>query len=219
MKNALFHFLSCFVLMSVSSAAIVIDSKDDPQHLCLFEKATEVADTPAAFAEALHIAEQLKATLAPLMPAAGLAAPQIGISKRVFIFSWDRSPEHLVVAINPKIEMRSRDTILNWEACFSEYKADAVWAAEVPRARRVIASYLNEKGERVSYMLSEFAARVFQHECDHLDGVLNTHINNVQVRSFASTGELKAFIQASGQVPVYVAPRLTDLKPSLGVTH
>lgn len=51
---------------------------------------------------AKEITEKLLTALAPYLPAAGLAAPQIGISKSVFIYSYDREPKHLEPVINPQ---------------------------------------------------------------------------------------------------------------------
>ena len=97
-------------------------------------------------------------------PGAGLAAPQVGVSLRVFTYNVDDVVGHL---INPDLEL-SEEEQFGPEGCLSlpglEY--DCV------RAMRVVAKGLNEYGDPVVIEGSELLARAIQHETDHLDGVL-----------------------------------------------
>ena len=168
----------------------IITLDQDPNH-CLTKEAEAIPDTAAGLAEAREIIRRLEETLRPRMPAAGLAAPQIGISKQVFIFSWDRSPEHLEAAINPSFQALNEEKIFGWEGCFSVPLA----LARIPRYQTILATYINRDGKEVTYKLQDFAARVFQHEYDHLQGIENIHRPDADVKEFATSEERMAFIQ------------------------
>ncbi len=106
---------------------------------------------------------------------AGIAAPQIGESKRIVIFGVDANPRYpeaepvpFTVLINPEIEILSADTESGWEGCLS-----------VPGLRGLVERHtvLRYRGYDALGMplvreATGFHARVVQHECDHLDGVL-----------------------------------------------
>jgi peptide deformylase len=145
---------------------------------------------------ALEIVQKLFDSLEPYLPAAGLAAPQIGISKSVFIYSFDRDPKNLEAVINPHFEPVGHEKKEGWEACFSVILSKDIWKiANVPRYQTIRVSYLNRKKERVEKVLSGFAARVFQHECDHLQGVENIERKDAQIKSFSSKEDLLKFMQ------------------------
>ena len=97
-------------------------------------------------------------------PGAGLAAPQIGVPLRVFVWDIDEALGHL---INPTLDL-SEDLQEGEEGClsFPELRYNT------PRAFRVVAKGWNMYGEPVSVEGSELLARALQHETDHLDGVL-----------------------------------------------
>ena len=106
---------------------------------------------------------------------AGLAAPQIGVFKRLVIFGFDtndRYPEAdsvpFTVLINPVITPLSDDKENGWEGCLS-----------VPGLRGVVSRFTHIKyegydtdGKKFEREVEGFHARVVQHECDHLDGIL-----------------------------------------------
>lgn len=171
---------------------------------CLTKEAEAIPDTATGLAEAREIVGRLEETLRPRMPAAGLAAPQIGISKQVFIFSWDRSPKHLEAAINPSFQALSEEKTFGWEGCFSVPLA----LANVPRYQAILATYTTPDNERVTYKLQGFAARVFQHEWDHLQGIQNIHRPDVDVKEFATSEEIMTFIQEvkKGDAAHYIEP-------------
>ena len=97
-------------------------------------------------------------------PGAGLAAPQIGVSLRVFVWHVDEEFGHLV---NPTLDL-SDELQEGEEGCLSF--PDLVY--ETPRARRAVAKGWNMYGEPITVEGSDFLARALQHETDHLDGVL-----------------------------------------------
>jgi peptide deformylase len=98
---------------------------------------------------------------------AGLAAPQIGVSLRAFVVRGDDNVVHALV--NPEI-VKAEGTQIGDEACLSI----PGWMGEVERAENVVVKGLNRKGKEVRIKASGYTARAFQHERDHLDGVLYT---------------------------------------------
>ena len=94
----------------------------------------------------------------------GLAAPQIGVSKRVFVYDVGEG-KHAV--INPRIVKRSGEEY-SVEGCLSIPGLQG----EVPRALRVTLTGLDESGRKIRIRAEGLLARVFQHEIDHLEGTL-----------------------------------------------
>ncbi len=106
---------------------------------------------------------------------AGLAAPQIGVLERLVIFSVEANPRYpdaetvpRTILINPKIEVLGDEQEAGWEGCLSIPGMRGV----VSRPSHVCYSGYNESGEKFSREVTGFHARVVQHECDHLDGIL-----------------------------------------------
>lgn len=97
-------------------------------------------------------------------PGAGLAAPQIGVPLRVFVWDIDEELGHL---INPTLDL-SADLQEGEEGCLSFPEL----RYETPRAFRAVAKGFNMHGEPVTVEGTELLARCLQHESDHLDGVL-----------------------------------------------
>jgi peptide deformylase len=97
-------------------------------------------------------------------PGAGLAAPQIGVPLRVFVWDVDDEPGHL---INPSLSL-SEEMQDGEEGClsFPDLRYDT------PRALRVVARGLNMHGEPITVEGTEYLSRAIQHETDHLDGIL-----------------------------------------------
>jgi peptide deformylase len=98
-------------------------------------------------------------------PGVGLAGTQVGVLERVFV--WEVEDRHGAV-INPRIVSRSGDTIEDEEGCLS--LPGLVYP--VVRAAAVTIEGLDENAEPVRIEAEELLARVFQHETDHLDGIL-----------------------------------------------
>ena len=106
---------------------------------------------------------------------AGLAAPQIGISKRVVIFGVEANPRYphvepvpRTVLINPSIEVLSDDKESGWEGCLSVPGMRGL----VPRYTKIRYTGFDPLGHSIEREASGFHARVVQHEVDHLDGIL-----------------------------------------------
>ena len=108
---------------------------------------------------------------------AGLAAPQVHVSRRLVIFRVpaerttedpeDRAQE-LLALVTPVITPLGDAREIGWEACLS---VPGLHGA-VPRWARIHYQGVTPEGERVDRIVSGFHARVVQHECDHLDGIL-----------------------------------------------
>ena len=106
---------------------------------------------------------------------AGLAAPQIGVFKRLVIFGFDtndRDPEAgsvpFTVLINPIITPLSDEQENGWEGCLSVPGLRGV----VPRYTHIRYEGYDAEGNKIEREVEDFHARVVQHECDHLDGIL-----------------------------------------------
>ena len=106
---------------------------------------------------------------------AGLAAPQIGVDQRVVVFEVGSNPRYpeadpvpLTVLVNPLIEPLGEDLTEDWEGCLSVPGLRGL----VPRHRRIRYRGFDAAGVPIDRIVSGFHARVVQHECDHLDGML-----------------------------------------------
>jgi peptide deformylase len=97
-------------------------------------------------------------------PGLGLAAPQLGVSLRVFTYWVDDELGHLV---NPTLKL-SEETELGEEGCLSLPGL----SFDTPRSRSVVANGFNMYGEPVELVGSDLMARCVQHETDHLDGII-----------------------------------------------
>lgn len=95
----------------------------------------------------------------------GLAAPQIGISKRIFVLDAD---DEFHILINPELVERSEEIEESTEGCLSVPGVDA----PVSRSIRVVVEGLNLKGEKIRLEGEGLMARAIQHEMDHLNGSL-----------------------------------------------
>ncbi len=118
---------------------------------------------------------------------AGLAAPQIGISLRVVIFGFESNPRYPEVAavpwtvlVNPQITPLSDETEDGWEGCLSVPGL----RASVPRWKHIVYRGFDANGTPIEREASGFHARVAQHECDHLDGILYP----MRIRDFSRFG-------------------------------
>ena len=105
----------------------------------------------------------------------GLAAPQIGVPLRVVVFEMqaserypDAPPIPRTVLINPEITFTDEEIVEGWEGCLSVPGLRGL----VPRYRRLRYRGLDAEGRSFEREAEDFHARVVQHECDHLDGIL-----------------------------------------------
>ena len=188
-------FSILILIISTNGYAMKIVTIDNDEANCLSSKAAAVPITKEGLADAAKIVKQMKKTLLPLMPAAGLAAPQIGASKQIFIFSWDRTLEHLGVAINPSFKPIGDEMIESWEACFSTVLTNKKSeAALLKRYKKISATYTDLEGKVHHEILEDFAAKVFQHEYDHLQGIVNVKRKGAKVKLFDSKVQMIEFM-------------------------
>ncbi len=124
-------------------------------------------------------------------PGVGLAANQVGSLHRVFVAnpSEDHDPAQLLVLINPEL-VESEGEIVAEEGCLSipEFRE------EVRRARRVVLQGLDRSGRPVEMEGQDLVARIFQHELDHLNGVLFVDRLSPAKRDILSRKLKKAFL-------------------------
>lgn len=157
----------------------------------LLQRAKEVEQFDSS--ELNQLVEDMLETMAAC-DGAGLAAPQIGVGLRVVIFGVEVNPRYpdaeqvpQTVLINPVIEPRSDDMEIAWEGCLSV----PGMRGAVPRYKEIRYRGVNQQGELIDRTVSGFHARVVQHECDHLDGVLYPQ-RIKDMRYFGFTDELFA---------------------------
>jgi peptide deformylase len=106
---------------------------------------------------------------------AGLAAPQIGINIQLVIFGFKRNDRYpdaeevpFTVLINPKITPMGDEIEDGWEGCLSVPGLRGV----VPRYKKISYQGIDQYGKKIERKVDGFHARVVQHECDHLFGIL-----------------------------------------------
>jgi peptide deformylase len=151
-------------------------------------------DTPELHGLVADLVDTMKAA-----NGAGLAATQIGVPQRVVIFGFASSPRYpdaepvpFTVLVNPEIEPLGPERDAGWEGCLSVPGMRGV----VPRYRRIRYRGFDAFGQPIDRTVADFHARVVQHECDHLDGILYPE-RMEDMRSFGFTEELLA----SGVLP------------------
>lgn len=110
-------------------------------------------------------------------PGVGLAAPQVGVSERLIVVEYAEEEEDddapprkkkLYVVINPEIMAASEEMVQGTEGCLSV----PGWVGDVMRHEAIVVRGLNRNGDKIKIEAEGWLARIFQHEIDHLDGVL-----------------------------------------------
>ncbi len=171
-------------------------------HPILRAAAAPVADPTAA--EIRDLVADMIETLDDI-GGAGLAAPQVHVGKRVVIFRVpaerlsgqpdDRSQD-LLALVNPVIEPLGDLWEIGWEGCLS---VPGLRGA-VPRSARIRYRGVTPDGELIDRTVEGFHARVVQHECDHLDGVLYPQrMTNMKLLVFNEEGARYPIDLATGQ--------------------
>ncbi|KAI3455342.1 hypothetical protein Pfo_012005 [Paulownia fortunei] len=133
-------------------------------------------------------------------PGVGLAAPQIGIPLRIIVLedtkeyinyapkqetkAQDRRPFDLLVVINPKLKKKGNQTAFFFEGCLSVDGFRAV----VERHLEVEVAGFDRNGQAIKVDASGWQSRIFQHECDHLDGTL--YVDKMVPRTFRTVNNL-----------------------------
>ena len=141
-------------------------------HPVLRAKARAVERDDIRTARVQQLIDDLQDTMAEYH-GVGLAAPQVHEGLRIFVALLDAGEDgdqqaepHVI--INPEISVVGSDTVEDWEGCLSIPDV----RGRVPRAREIKVRGLDRHGERLQLSAHDFAARVIQHETDHLDGIL-----------------------------------------------
>ncbi len=118
---------------------------------------------------------------------AGLAAPQIGVGLRVVIFGFEANPRYpqagpvpFTILVNPALTALTDELEEGWEGCLSVPGLRGV----VPRFLRLAYRGFDLEGAMIEREAAGFHARVVQHECDHLDGILYP----MRIRDYAKFG-------------------------------
>ena len=111
---------------------------------------------------------------------AGLAAPQIGISLPIFIYTPDRTTENLRTVINPAFEPASPARVQGSEACYSV----PLRCTNLKRWEKIKVRYQNLDRHWIEEVVEGFEAKVFQHEMDHLQGKLTIDHETAEVTPF-----------------------------------
>jgi peptide deformylase len=133
------------------------------EHPVLHQKARKVARVDTSIQRLL---DDLAETMLDA-PGAGLAANQIGVPLRVCVVKGDEN--QIWGLVNPVI-VKTSGSQVGYEGCLSK----PGWVGEVERFEAVVVKGLNRHGKEVRIKSTGFTARAFQHELDHLDGVLFT---------------------------------------------
>jgi peptide deformylase len=161
--------------------AVEIVTVDSPKAAVLRRRAKPVGKVTAdvqrlieAMIEAMRLANGV-----------GLAAPQVGVSKRLFVAEVE---ERVHVVVDPQI-VKMEGEELATEGCLSI----PGWVADVPRAQRVVLKGKNRRGRGISLDADGLLARVIQHEVDHLNGVLflDRVVDRSTIREAAATTEVE----------------------------
>ena len=110
-------------------------------------------------------------------PGVGLAAPQIGILEQVVVIEFgdeedEEAPKKLYAVVNPEITRMSDEKEMGVEGCLSIPGI----VGDVERSIAIVVKGQNKNGQNVKYKLNGWIARIFQHEIDHLTGVLFTDL-------------------------------------------
>ena len=127
-------------------------------------------------------------------PGAGLAAPQIGVRLRVCVVKGDEN--QIWALVNPEI-VKHDGVQVGYEGCLS-YPG---WVGEVARYETVVVKGRNRRGKEVRIKSGGFTARAFQHELDHLDGILFidrlTNLDTLRRVEELEAGEQEAAVAAA----------------------
>ncbi len=135
----------------------------------LREKSTEIKDFEN---ESKKIIRDLKDTLYQLQEekntGRALAAPQIAYLKKIV---YANLADREIIMINPEIVWKSDEMFMVWDSCFS---FDIAFFVKISRHKKIKVKYQNEKGEKITETFENDLAELFQHEIDHLYGILAT---------------------------------------------
>ena len=144
---------------------------DQPEHLRVLRSKSKKVQrvTPKLVAFAQKMLETMRKA-----NGVGLAAPQVGVLQRFLVVEFPEDeendlPPETYILYNPEIE-KGKGEQIGLEGCLSI----PGYIGEVSRHEQITVKALNDRGQPVRHKLNGYPARVFQHEIDHLDGVLYT---------------------------------------------
>ena len=162
-------------------------------------KATEVTEVTGGL---VRLTEDMLTTMYDA-PGIGLAAPQVGVQKRIFVYDWGEGPG---VVVNPRIAGSDGEWVYE-EGCLSI--PGLTW--EIVRPKEVHLVGIDLDGNDVSIEADELPARLFQHELDHLDGVLLLdHLDPDQRREARRTLSELTLVRSGARQPIVGASRPTS---------
>lgn len=183
----------------------------------LRRRAAEVPDRELGSAALLALVDEMVAAMRAA-PGVGLAAPQLGVAKRVIVIEDTaermshlseeerreraRSDVPLTCIVNPRFDSMSDEKATYFEGCLSV----PGYSALVPRSHEVVVSGLTPKGEPVQVRAAGWPARILQHELDHLDGTL--YVDRMLTRSFCTVEQVR---------DRYAGRSLTEIMSDLGI--
>lgn len=140
-------------------------------HDVLRRKARKVTDFGSDFQTLIDdMIETMRAA-----PGVGLAGPQVNVPLRVIVVEFgdendEEAPPQLYIVVNPEIQKKSSEMVVGTEGCLSIPGL----AGDVERHERVVVKGQSRRGQPLKLKASGWLARIFQHEVDHLDGILFT---------------------------------------------
>ena len=132
------------------------------------KRLAKVCERVKDVSEVKGLIKDLKDTLATV-EGLGLAAPQLGVNKRVFYINF-LDGENEYILINPEIVKVSKKTSVDYEGCLSYVMHEGL----VERPNKVEMQAMNEHGEIMSYKVDGLLGRCLLHEFDHLEGIMYT---------------------------------------------
>jgi len=142
----------------------IIENDTDYENDFLRQKALPISSDDKT---SIRLAQRMKATL-DSVPGVGIAAPQVGISRKVIIVQrLDKEAEPFETYFNPEIIQYSKEKETGWEGCLSIPEG----FGKVERSKEITIQYETSQGIRKEE-IKGFTAVIFQHEIDHLKGIL-----------------------------------------------
>lgn len=158
----------------------VIDHSDSVMYVCVMPEDSAILRAPSVdFGQKELASPELKTLLAkmyrtltdPSQDGVGIAAPQIGINRRlIMVMRYDKPDKPIEPYLNIRIDSLLGQKVPGPEGCLSLPPLRGT----VQRYPKVQISYLKADGTPVSEQVEGYSAIIFQHECDHLDGILYT---------------------------------------------
>jgi len=209
MKNRYVAYLAAFILLcSNAFSKDIVTYYEGFKSDILLKEAKYFEPTKEDLKYAAKIAKRLKKELAPRMPVSGLSAPQIGISKQIFIYSWSKRLKDIEVVINPSIVNYSIAESVAWEKNLSSISKEGMsQIAAIKRPVEIEVIYMDLKGRPQHQILKGYGARAFQHHYDILNGKNHIKDKKNQVKTFYSFVEMESFLTSKSSTTKFIPPK------------